>query len=171
MREYYSEEESAKDTEQDTLNDRIEKADHVVSVAVGTTAATGAIPIPFADAPLLIGQQVALLAAISGIFEIDVKKDGLKALVTAAMGVGGAALIGKTITTNVIKLIPGAGSVVGGAISGGTAGALTFAVGKAYIEMCKSVKMGELGEEDMTKEKGIHLFKDYFKAQVKNREE
>ena len=35
-----------------------EKADNAVAVAVAATAATGAIPIPFADAPLLIGEQV-----------------------------------------------------------------------------------------------------------------
>ena len=32
-----------------------EKADNAVAVAVAATAATGAIPIPFADAPLLLG--------------------------------------------------------------------------------------------------------------------
>ena len=32
-----------------------EKAENAVAVAVAATTATGAIPIPFADAPLLIG--------------------------------------------------------------------------------------------------------------------
>ena len=41
-----------------------EKADNAVAVAVAATAATGAIPIPFADAPLLIGEQVTLMAKI-----------------------------------------------------------------------------------------------------------
>ena len=155
---------------EEELKTMIEKADHAVAVAVGTTAATGAIPIPFADAPLLIGQQVALMATISGIFEIDMKKDGLRALATAALGVGSATLVGKTVASGFIKMIPGVGSVVGGAISAGTAGAITFAVGKAYIEMCKAVKMGNLGEEEITSARGTNLFKDYFKAQIKNRE-
>ena len=39
----------------------IKKAERVVSVAVTVAVATGAIPIPFADAPLLIGEQVAMM--------------------------------------------------------------------------------------------------------------
>ena len=35
-----------------------EKAENAVAVAVAATATTGAIPIPFADAPLLIAEQV-----------------------------------------------------------------------------------------------------------------
>ena len=66
------------------LREMVERADNAVGVAVAATAATGAIPIPFADMPLLIGEQVAMMATICGIFEIDIKKDGLKA--TAGTG-------------------------------------------------------------------------------------
>ena len=48
----------------------LEKADNAVITAVAATAATGAIPIPFADAPLLIGEQVTLMATIAGIFKL-----------------------------------------------------------------------------------------------------
>lgn len=152
------------------LKGMLEKADNAVTVAVGTTAATGAIPIPFADAPLLIGQQVALMATISKIFHIDMKEDGLKVFATTALGVSGATLIGKTVASGLLKIIPGVGSVVGGVISAGTAGAITLAVGRAYIEVCKEIKMGKLSESEITDTKGINLFKDYFKAQIKNRE-
>ena len=40
--------------------------------------------VAMADAPLLIAQQVALMTTICGIFKINIKKDGLKALATAA---------------------------------------------------------------------------------------
>ena len=49
---------------------------------MAATAATGAIPIPFADAPMMIAEQVALMATICGIYGIDVGKDGLKMLAT-----------------------------------------------------------------------------------------
>ena len=51
-----------------------EKAENAVAVAVAATAATGGIPIPFADAPLLIAEQVALMVTICGIYGIDKKK-------------------------------------------------------------------------------------------------
>ena len=146
-----------------------EKAENAVAVAVAATAATGAIPIPFADAPLLIGEQVALMATICGIYGINVKKDGLKMLAATALGAGGAAIIGKTIATNLLKLVPGAGTVVGGAISAGTAGVVTLAMGKAFIEVCKMVKLGKLSESDITSPKGISVMKEQFKVQVKEK--
>lgn len=149
------------------LKQMLEKADNAVLVASGTTAATGAIPIPFADAPLLVAQQVALMATICGIFEIDIEKEGLKALAMAALGAGGATVIGKTIATNLFKFIPGAGTVVGGAISAGTSGVVTLAMGKAFIELCKSVNMGKLSEDDITSSKGINMLKRAFKEQLK----
>ena len=74
-----------------------EKAENAVAVAVAATATTGAIPIPFADAPLLIGEQVTLMATICGIYRINIGKEGLKMLVTTVIGAGGAAIVGKTI--------------------------------------------------------------------------
>ena len=144
-----------------------EKAENAVAVAVAATATTGAIPIPFADAPLLIGEQVTLMATICGIYGIDIGKDGLKMLATTAIGAGGAAIVGKTIATNLLKLIPGAGSVVGGAISAGTAGLVTLAMGKAFIEVCKMVKIGRLSEADIVSSKGVSIMKEQFNDQLK----
>ena len=144
-----------------------EKAENAVAVAVAATAATGAIPIPFADAPLLIAEQVTLMATICGIYGIDVGKDGLKMLATAAMGAGGSSIVGKTVATNLLKLIPGAGTVAGGAISAGTAGVVTLAMGKAFIEVCKMVKLGKLSEKDITSSKGTTIMKEEFKEQWK----
>lgn len=160
------EEEYLKDQQQYEYNKMLEKADNAVMAAVAATTATGAIPIPFADAPLLIGEQVAMMVAINTIFKIEVKKDALKSLVTAALGVGGATLLGKTIATNLIKLIPGAGTIAGGAVSAGTAGAITLALGKAYIQVCKAIKMGELNQSDLTKKAGIERLKKEFKTQL-----
>ncbi len=148
-----------------------EKAENAVAVAVAATAATGAIPIPFADAPLLIGEQVTLMATICGIYGIDVGKDGLKMLATTALGAGGATIVGKTIATNLLKLIPGAGTVTGGVISAGTAGVVTLAMGKAFIEVCKMVKVGKLSEGDITSKKGVSIMKDQFKDQLKKNKE
>ena len=64
------EEEYLKDQQQYEYNKMLEKADSVVLTAVATTATTGAVPIPFADAPLLIGEQVAMMLAINNIFKI-----------------------------------------------------------------------------------------------------
>lgn len=144
-----------------------EKAENVVAVAAAATAATGAVPIPFADMPLLIGEQVAMMARICTIYKIDIKKDGLKALATAAIGAGGAGVVGKAVVTNIMKLVPGVGTVAGGAISAGTAGVITLAVGKAFIEVCKANKMGILRDDEILSSKGIKMMKIAFKKNFK----
>ena len=87
----------------------LEKADNVVLGFVAATGVTGAVPIPFSDAPLLVAEQVTMMLSINAIFKINVSKDALKSLVTAVLGVGGATFIGKTIVANVLKLIPAQG--------------------------------------------------------------
>ncbi|MEQ9483449.1 hypothetical protein [Coleofasciculus sp. F4-SAH-05] len=42
------------------------------------------------------------------------------------VGVGGVATFGRAIAANLLKMIPGAGTIVGGAISASTAAALTL---------------------------------------------
>ena len=160
------EEDFIKDQQKYEYTQMIEKADNAVMAAVAATTATGAIPIPFADAPLLIAEQVSMMVAINAIFKINVQKDALKSLVMAALGVGGATIVGKTIATNLIKLIPGAGTIMGGAASAGTAGVITLALGKAYIQVCKAIKMGELDQSDLTKQAGIERLKKEFKEQM-----
>ena len=144
-----------------------EKANNIVLGFVASTTATGAVPIPFADAPLLVGQQVAMMVAINKVFGFDVKRDALQSLVVAALGVGGATVIGKTVASNLLKLVPGAGSVAGGAVSAGTAGVITLALGKAYIEVCKAIKMGKLNQDALTKKEGREMLKKAFKEQIK----
>ena len=108
------------------------------------------------------------MATICGIYGIDISKDGLKMLATAAVGTGGATLIGKSIVTNILKLIPAAGSIAGGAISAGTAGIVTLAMGKAFIKVCNLVKVGKLSEKDLTSKKGKQILSEQFREQLKN---
>ena len=162
------EDEFLSDMQQYEYNEMIEKANNIVLGFTASTGATGAIPIPFADAPLLVAQQAAMMAAIADVFGFDVSKDALASLATAALGVGGATVIGKTIATNLIKVIPIAGSIVGGAVSAGTAGVITLALGHAYIQVCKAIKMGKLDQSDLTKKAGMDMLKSAFKEQLKN---
>ena len=89
---------------------------------------------------MMIAEQVALMATICGIYGIDVGKDGLKMLATTAIGAGGATIVGKTIATNLFKLIPGVGTVAGGAISAGTAGVVTRGNGKSLYKSLSNGK-------------------------------
>ena len=161
--------ESAEDQQEFDLQDMLTKANNVVDGFAVTTGATGAIPIPFADAPLLIAQQVAMMGAINAVFQIKVGKDILKSLAMAAIGVSGATVIGRTVATSLIKMIPGAGTIMGGAASAATAAALTLALGKAYIGICKSIKLGALNPDELSHQKGREAFKQAFRDEMKKK--
>ena len=110
------------------------KAAHKVVVAAAASAtAAGAAPIPFADAALLVPIQVGMLAGISASFGVELSKALFRTLVAAMVGAGGATFAGRAIVSNLLKFIPGVGSVAGGVISAATAGGLTTALGKLYI--------------------------------------
>lgn len=132
-----------------------QKARAIIAGAAAGAAAIGASPIPFSDAALLVPDQIAMLAGITAVFGIPVDKAALAAILSATIGTGGATLLGKTIVTNLIKLIPGAGSIVGGAISAATAAALTYALGEAYIVVMTMVAKGEVSPDFLKTQEGI----------------
>lgn len=111
---------------------------------ITTTFATGFSPIPASDAPLLITEQVTMLAHITSVFGVPVDKAILTTIVSSLFGSGVATVAGKTIVSNLLKLIPGVGWIVGGFISGTTAAILTASMAEAYIKLM--VKMAESGD-------------------------
>lgn len=114
---------------------------------IATTFGVGFVPIPFSDASVLVPMQVAMLAHITAIFGLSLDKTRLTSIVAAVGGTGGATFLGRYIVSNVLKLIPGAGTILGGLISGSTASILTTALAFSYIEtlaiMTKKEKEGK----------------------------
>lgn len=108
-----------------------------------------------------------MIASITVIFGFDVNKSILTALLSSTIGAGGATILGKTVVTNLIKLIPGAGTIVGGAISAGTAGVITAALGESYIGVMELVFKGEMKIDDLGNQKGKEIMTTMFKENLK----
>ena len=125
------------------------KAQAVVASSAAAAAATGAAPIPFADAVVLVPEQIAMLAAITAVFGLPAEKRTIVQIISATVGTMGTTVIGRTIASSLLKLIPGAGSAVGGVISATTAAALTTALGEAYISVMVKICKGELDVKDL----------------------
>lgn len=121
-----------------------------VKAYIASTFATGFSPIPGSDAPLLATQQVAMLAHITAIFGLTLDKAVITTVVSSLLGSGAATLAGKTIVSNLLKLIPGVGTIAGGMISGSTAAVLTASMAEAYIKLM--VKIIKDGNEKQFKE-------------------
>jgi uncharacterized protein (DUF697 family) len=90
-------------------------------------------------------------------------KGFISAMLSAISGTGGVTAVGRSIVTNLIKMIPGAGTVVGGAISGATAAALTLALGLAYIEVLKAYMKAQVNGEQLSLQQLTKMFVDFYK--------
>jgi len=139
------------------------EARKIVLTAATAAAAAGAAPIPFADAAVLVPLQVGMLAKISSVFGLGLSAAFLSTLVASSAGATGATIVGRAVASNLLKLIPGAGTLLGGAISAATAGAITTTLGELYIATLVSIftdKSGQApGTEDVVRE---------FKKRLKN---
>ncbi|MBO4451161.1 MAG: DUF697 domain-containing protein [Bacteroidaceae bacterium] len=124
------------------VNDNITKkaVDKIIAVAASSAAAIGATPIPFSDAVLLAPVQIGMIASISKVMKIEADRAYITTLVTSAAGVLGATITGRALVRGLIKLIPGAGSIIGGSISAVTASLLTTGMGYAFYNAVRSAQ-------------------------------
>ena len=148
-----------------SLEAKKKRARAAVAAAVTAAFGEGAAPVPFMDAFMIVPTQITMIATITVIFGIDVSKSLLTSFVTSVLGTAGATIAGRNIVTNILKMIPGAGTVVGGTISGATAGLITTALGESYIKIMELVYLGELKKEDIYSNK--KLMSDIFKENLK----
>lgn len=150
-----------------SLEEKKRHAQAAVATAAIAAAGEGAAPIPFSDCALLIPTQLGMIASITVIFGFDVNKSIITALLSSTIGAGGATVLGKTVVSNLLKFIPGAGTVAGGAISAGTAGVITAALGEAYIGVMELVFKGDMKLDDLGTKKGKETMSTLFKQQLK----
>lgn len=121
------------------INYKKSQAHKVVATATTAAAAAGATPIPLSDTVVLPAIQVGMIAGITSVFGIELSKGTLATLVSSSIGVTAISFAGRAIVSNLLKLIPGAGSIAGGAISAATAMSLTAALGEAYISVLTTI--------------------------------
>ena len=152
-----------------SLAEKKKRAQAAIATATLAAAGEGAAPIPFSDCALLIPTQLGMIASITVIFGFDINKSILTAFLSSTLGSGGATLLGKTVVSNLVKLIPGVGIVAGGAISAATAGVLTAALGEAYIGIMTLVFNGEMSIDDLGTKRGKDQMAALFKHELKKK--
>lgn len=114
---------------------KVKAARDVVNWSAGTGVAS-AFPlsvIPFAHTALLIPLQINMIVQINKALGIEMTEEDSNALVVGLGGVIAAALGGKALFVELIKLIPVAGTVAGMVIGAGVAGTVVKALGEIYI--------------------------------------
>jgi uncharacterized protein (DUF697 family)/GTP-binding protein EngB required for normal cell division len=114
---------------------RAEAHNIVVQHSAGS-AFVGFAPIPFSDAPILLANQIGMIARILYVYNLNGMRENVSKLL------GGTAIgtllsqSGIWLAGQLAKLLPVVGTLIGGAINGTVAASLTYAVGIAVSELC-----------------------------------
>lgn len=134
------------------LDRKVKMARRWVNGFIAETFFVGFVPIPFADSPIISASQITMIAKIISIFGVSYDQSKLASLVAGVAGLGGAVTTGRAVTTGILKMIPGAGTLLGGLISGSTAGGITKILGEVYIAIMKEVAQREYRGEKILPE-------------------
>jgi small GTP-binding protein len=116
------------------IEEKVTMAKNWLSGYVSSAAITGFSPIPFSDWIAIVPIQLSMLVHIGTIFGIIIEKDLISNLAKYSLGTGAASIIGRVLA-NLLKLIPGLGTIFGGIINGAVAASITSALGIAYIKI------------------------------------
>lgn len=111
----------------------------VIHSATAASAAAGAIPIPMSDAIPITAAQIGMIIALGKEFDITLSDAAAKSI----LGVGVTQQAGRAVASNLLKAVPGVGTVVGGFIGASTAAALTEALGWVIADDFYKMSQGE----------------------------
>lgn len=136
----------------------LEKKCHIaIHSATAAAAAAGAIPIPMSDAIPITAAQIGMIIALGKAFGVTLSESAAKSIA----GVTLTQQAGRAIAANLIKAVPGAGTILGGIIGASTAAAVTETLG--WIIADDFYRMSE-GKEPENIIDVAHDIKDVFKG-------
>lgn len=134
------------------------KAHSAIIAASISAGVAGASPIPFSDAVILIPIQTSMIVGITIAMGLSLEKAAMSSIVASALGCSAATFTGRMVVANLLKFIPGGGTLAGDVISAATATSLTVALGKTYLETIASLIEG--ADVMPTADKIIQVFKE-----------
>lgn len=125
-----------------------EEALNIIKYHTRSSAFIGFTPIPFSDAPLLVLNQMGMLARVFHVYGLE-ELEGKVSFMVKSMGLGKiVSLLGRKavtyITSQLLKIIPGLGTITGGLINAAVAAAITRAFGKSFSHICYLTVEGTL---------------------------
>lgn len=110
------------------LKEKSSTANKWIVGSASSAAAIGASPIPGSDILPITGIQVGLMVKLAVLYDKPLTKDRAKELTIASL----TGNIGKGAFRQLVKFIPGAGSIAGAGIAGSMTLALGYALKYAY---------------------------------------
>jgi len=107
------------------------KADQLIRKYAFRSSITGFIPIPIVDILGLIGIQQMMLYHLAKLYDISYSKAIAKTRI-AGLTSGLTTKLANPMLGSALKLLPGVGTMIGGASMAVLGGASTYAVGKVF---------------------------------------
>ena len=105
----------------------------IIHTAAAAAAATAASPIPFSDAALLIPIQTTMITSLYKANGANISRGVVDGALKATMVSG----LGKSLAGNLLKFIPGVGTIAGGTLNATVSVAFTEALG---IEVVRKLR-------------------------------
>lgn len=152
-----------------------EEALKAIMIHTGSSAFIGFVPIPFSDTPLLVMNQMGMLARILYIYGLE-ELEGKVSFLVKSIGLGKlVSLLGRKaalyLSSQILKFIPGLGTIKGGIINAAVAAAITRALGKAISDICylivKSSIQGKIQDITSYVENNQSYFQDMLDKQLR----
>ncbi|MBJ6609850.1 MAG: DUF697 domain-containing protein [Candidatus Thiothrix moscowensis] len=128
-----------------------QRAEQLIKDYAFGSSLTGFIPIPLLDTVGLIGVQRVMLMRLSKLYGVPFSKHLAKAWISTLM-TGLAPKAATPLVGSMLKLIPGVGTLAGGATTAALGGASTYAIGKVFQQHFE--QGGTLEDFDPDKAKG-----------------
>lgn len=146
------------------LDAKARQANRSIGASVAAAATAAAVPIPFSSAAVLVPIQLAMMARIAHLYNVPFDRAALLAVASTSI----ATTAGRSAVTGLLQLVPGAGTVAGGAINASVASGFTLAMGQAWLAVCQRIASGQLGRlgEALDSEAVKRVFEDEFRKRA-----
>lgn len=123
-------------TTEELANDTVVKRDdgnRIIKNHVLVSMGVGLIAVPLLDFVGITGAQLNMLRRLAKIYEIPFSKNKVKSILASLIG-GGGSLPVAMIFGSLVKSVPVLGQTVGAVSMPISAGAMTYAVGKVFLQ-------------------------------------
>lgn len=139
----------------------------VVVAATGAAAVAAAVPVPAADAVMLMPVQLGMLAGVTAVFGVDLSDEQAKKLIGAVTGgQQGVQKIGQKLAGQLARYVPG-----GNVLNATVAAALTGAMGEAYVRLCIEMLRREAAGKPMPDADMLKFFTSAYQGLLRKSKE
>jgi uncharacterized protein (DUF697 family) len=112
---------------------RLGRAETLVKDHMLMSLATGLVPLPALDLAAGMGIQLALIKRLCTLYGVPFSETAARGIVLSLLGTLGAGALGVGLFLSGVKLLPGAGTILGVVSLPIALAAFTYALGKVFI--------------------------------------